>query len=591
MAKFITLLVVLLWLISTTGIAQQIQYKEQWIAIAGDTRVERSNAIIADSLGNSYLTGHSQLVGDESSRLMYLVKFDTKGNLEWEQTFDFGVGSDGQKVVVDGSELVVTTESNTDNGIGTTLSRHNVDSGELLSKVQISIGRNTTVYDFLNQAAGHFIIVGRANRERDSNIFGFIAKIDTEGTLIWEREIGADNYTIVREVAIDDEGGLYITGHSSATTLFGTPSIGLSDTFVAKYDSSGNLIWGKRYGSQFNDFGITVSLTDEGHMLAGGSGNGRFDQNDEFINRIFYIVKLDTGTGDIVRTTYYNPGGDFYLRKIIATGGDSFVFTGWTNGSFFNTVHFQGDVGVFGEVRNWRLVPESFQHIQSRFSYGHSITQDSDGSIYWTGFAMDGFFNNPQQNSSYNVFVAKLTPVPSDIINVEPWVIESIGERLLRSQSVHIGLLVLFVSGIIYSLRRRKAPTSNIGDVALVELMQLDSKLFAIHDQTQRVEFEGREKLLAQLLYQALKSNKVILNDEVDDLLLPNHPSPDYVRKIRNVTLDKLESRLQTFCPLPDGASYIIRTVYATDRRKSEYQFNPKFVSLAESTSQWSATA
>ncbi len=584
MLNFFILQFALLGLLSTNGFAQQLRYQKQWIAIAGDMRVERSHAIATDSQGNSYATGHSQLLGDESSRLLYLVKFTPNGDLAWEQTFDFGSGSEGQHVMVDDTHLIVATESNIDNRIGTTLSRLRLDTGELVSSFQVLIGRNVTIYHFIKLDSGHYVITGRANRERDSNYFGFIAKIDSIGSVIWKRDITTNNYSLAREITMDELGGLYVTGHSMSDSLFGIPNSGLIDTFVAKYDQDGTFLWGQYYGSQFNDYGASISLTDDGHVLAGGSGNGRFDRKDDFTNRIFYIVKLDRNTGTIARKTYYNPGNDFILRKIIATGGDSFLFTGWTNGSFFNTVHFQGDVGVFGEVRNWRLVPESFHHIQSRFSYGHSMTKHKNGSVYWTGFAMDGFFNNPKQNASYDVFVAKLTLVPSDIIDVEPWVIESFGERLMRSQVVHIGILIIFVSGIIYSVRRRKASSIENETTTLVKLIQTDTQLIAIHNQKHQIEFDGREKQLALLLFVALGSNKVVLNDEVDEILLPKHPSPDYVRKIRNVTLDKLETRLQTFCPLPNGASYIIRTVYATDRRKSEYQFNSEYISLAEST-------
>lgn len=569
---------------------QETYYEREWIGLAGDSRVERSNAITVDDAGYSYVTGHIQLQDDEPSRLVYLMKMDPTGQKVWDRSFNFGFGSEGRHLLIDNDLIVVVSDIKVDGVFNSVLSKHRLDDGMLISSTPLQISRSANVVDFVKRPGGGYYMTGRLNHSSDTDYHAFIAKTDVDGNVIWMKDVGQEGLTIAREIHFDADENLYIVGLTSEN-LFGIQNPGRFSMFVAKFDSEGEQLWGQLFGGAFNNMGYSLSLTPGGYLIVGGSGNGRFDQPDVYTNRVMYVIRLLQETGEIDRTTYYNPGGDIYLWKLISTGDDSFIFTGWTNGSFYNTIHFSGDVAIFGEARNWKLIPQSFQHIQSRYSYSLSMHRTENGDVYWGGYTFEGFFDLPLFGSSFDIFVAKLTTKEVSEELIHPWEIESLGEQLLSSTSAQIAFVIILIAGFLYKWSNRKSTPAIIEKRVYVMLMWQDSRLFGLHGQKNRIEFDGREKKLAELLYHALESDNVVLNDDVDAILLPNHPSPDYVRKIRNVTLDKLESRLQTLCPLPEGASYIIRTVYATDRRKSEYQFNPEYVRLAESVSRSSATA
>ena len=82
-------------------------------------------------------------------------------------------------------------------------------------------------------------------------------------------------------------------------------------------------------------------------------------------------------------------------------------------------------------------------------------------------------------------------------------------------------------------------------------------------------------KLLSLLANHMLSTNSFVLTDEIDNTLWHNHTSPDYVRKARNKTIERLETTLQRIAPLEDDQSYIIRRSYVYDNRKAEFGLNP----------------
>lgn len=89
------------------------------------------------------------------------------------------------------------------------------------------------------------------------------------------------------------------------------------------------------------------------------------------------------------------------------------------------------------------------------------------------------------------------------------------------------------------------------------------------------------EGQLLGLLARALQDGKpVVSSDTIDRMLIPNHPSPDYIRKTRNLTRKRLEESLQSVQPLPSGECYILTDRDVTDKRKTKLQLNTAWISV-----------
>ncbi|MEO5644109.1 MAG: gliding motility-associated C-terminal domain-containing protein [Bacteroidia bacterium] len=98
----------------------------------------------------------------------------------------------------------------------------------------------------------------------------FLAKYDQNGNILWAKPAGGSGNDRGLSIAVDNSGNVYVCGFIEGTaTFFGSPNITVSgsgnfDIFVAKYNSSGSVLWVKRAGSS-NDgsaLGVCTNGTD-----------------------------------------------------------------------------------------------------------------------------------------------------------------------------------------------------------------------------------------------------------------------------------------------------------------------------------------
>ncbi len=110
------------------------------------------------------------------------------------------------------------------------------------------------------------------------------------------------------DVSTDASGNVYMTGvFSSPTITFGTYTLtnaspGYSDIFLVKYDSSGNVIWAKRFGGTNDDYGKSVAIDVYGNIYLVGA---------------FYSTSITFGTYPITKS---GTGYNLFLTKYDSAG-------------------------------------------------------------------------------------------------------------------------------------------------------------------------------------------------------------------------------------------------------------------------------
>ncbi|MFM8470102.1 MAG: SBBP repeat-containing protein, partial [Limisphaerales bacterium] len=106
----------------------------------------------------------------------------------------------------------------------------------------------------------------------------FLAKYNRVGELVWVRQAGGSADDYARAVAIDAEGNCYVTGSFQSPTVdFGGESIKRnsdSEIFVAKYDSSGKMLWVRQAGGTGGGSGNGVTVGPDGYVYVFGYFNG-----------------------------------------------------------------------------------------------------------------------------------------------------------------------------------------------------------------------------------------------------------------------------------------------------------------------------
>ena len=127
----------------------------------------------------------------------------------------------------------------------------------------------------------------------------YVAKLDREGTVVWQKVIGGSGYDTGSGVALAPDGGYVVAGytdsHSFPNVNWGNYWSG--DIVVTKLDSSGNHVWTKRFGGgqgEATAFGNAIHSTKDGYILIGQTLSSRTgDVGATHGSADVWVVKLD----------------------------------------------------------------------------------------------------------------------------------------------------------------------------------------------------------------------------------------------------------------------------------------------------------
>lgn len=134
----------------------------------------------------------------------------------------------------------------------------------------------------------------------------FMAKYDPAGALLWVKSINGSATKVVNDFVLDALGDIYLTGYFNDSLMiddFTLTSTHLSDAFMIKLSSEGEVIRGLKYG----DFGWVRSQkilqTSDGDLVLAGIVEGGISFGPDTLVSVttdfdLFVAKLDTlGTG------------------------------------------------------------------------------------------------------------------------------------------------------------------------------------------------------------------------------------------------------------------------------------------------------
>jgi gliding motility-associated-like protein len=106
---------------------------------------------------------------------------------------------------------------------------------------------------------------------------GYLMKVSPTGTTTWAFSIGGLDDDEIKGVSCDNNGNIYVTGYFKGTvdfdpslsTYYLTASTLTRDGFIAKYTSSGALVWAVKFGGSGNDEGARITVNGSNLYLTG----------------------------------------------------------------------------------------------------------------------------------------------------------------------------------------------------------------------------------------------------------------------------------------------------------------------------------
>ena len=100
----------------------------------------------------------------------------------------------------------------------------------------------------------------------------WVAKYDSSGNQLWLKQFGTAADDIATDVKTDAFGNLYLTGQT-AGSLGGT-NAGGTDAWFAKYDENGNLLWIQQTGTSADDSATGIAPITAGNFYLTGGTEG-----------------------------------------------------------------------------------------------------------------------------------------------------------------------------------------------------------------------------------------------------------------------------------------------------------------------------
>ncbi|MEG4901177.1 SBBP repeat-containing protein [Microcoleus sp. F10-A1] len=313
---------------------------QSWLKQLGDNL---ATEVTVDSAGNVYLTGTTpaaspQRIFNDSDA--WVAKYDSTGSQLWLKQFVFGNSNDypsGIAVDSAGNVYLTGTSGYTTSGGGggpknAWVVKYDNSGNQLWLKGVSAGGATSNSYGIKVDSSGNVYLTGTY-----SSFIGtyppiggtWAAKYDSNGNQLWLKQVGTATSAHPSDLALDSAGNLYLTGTTNGS--LGGPNADIGDIWASKYDSNGNQLWFKQFGSPEYDFRPNLALDSAGNLYLTGETNGS-------------LGGPNAGGQDIWATKYDSNGNQLWLKQLGTAESDSsselaldsaghLYLTGQTNGA------------------------------------------------------------------------------------------------------------------------------------------------------------------------------------------------------------------------------------------------------------------
>ena len=291
-----------------------------------------------------------------------------------------------------------------------------------------------------------------------SSGLGFIAKTAPTGALAFLQSFGAQGaFTYGTAVTADGQGGVFVTGYTSAGFGGSAMQGGFNNQFVSRFDASGHLVWNKNFGASRGAFGSGVAsdgangvyaigyvLGDFGgapgswpyqeraallHLDANGATllSKVYDLGMPFAVTFGLAVGLDSHGALVAVLGSYAGANDIVLLQLDKTSGAVLAQTSATNWSQFaqaaavapdGSAAWTGGTGGFFNLSAvvGRLAPGTGQVFAATlpssggYSLGYGVAVAGNGDVLATGWSNGTIGGQPLVGNGINAFLTRYSP-------------------------------------------------------------------------------------------------------------------------------------------------------------------------------------
>jgi len=429
--------VILLNIICMWGNAQNFQ----WAKREGKWAYDYGYGIATDNNGNVYVSGKYEENGAYFSGYtvtcsdnhdMFLAKYASDGAIQWVRTGGGNLGDYSETMACDGANYVyvageIEGYGNVITFPGSTASltcvgdndifivKYDLD-GNLIWAKSDGWYKSEKALGITYDNSGNIFICGYfsdTTKINGTQIIGaggrdiYVAKYDANGVFQWIKTAGSSGRDEAKSVKCDAAGNVYIAGMMSNGVNFGAQTLTCSpnyyDAFVAKYSPTGNLLWVKKGGGDYDDVAWSLVLDSQEKIYVTGEFNAYalFGTN----------ALTTTGNANVFVVSYDASGNELWAKgaggslndraRGIGTDGTNLFITG----QFGSTAYFDShsitavdSSDVFIVALNnsgsfkWATSVGGPADIYEPLGYesGIAVCAQPSGNVYVTGGLLDG---------------------------------------------------------------------------------------------------------------------------------------------------------------------------------------------------------
>jgi hypothetical protein len=291
-----------------------------WVKAYGADRDDQVASSLVTSDMGLLVCGHTESYGEGSLDIL-MVKMDLGGRIQWARTYG-GTEYDqpiAAKELRDGGFIIVGRTNSFGAGEFDGWILKLESTGTIVWQKAYGSADDEMFFDVVETADDGLLVVGETQTlfpdlQRD----GLIVKVDSTGAVMWQKTYGSEGTEEITTVAETGDGGSIVTGY---TTSFGAVA---ADIWVLRLTSNGTIIWEKTYGASESQRGTSLLATDDGGALVAGwtyfYDQGSYDP---------LIIKLDS-LGEVEwQRTYGGDAEDFLPSASMVA--DGYLMAGYTS--------------------------------------------------------------------------------------------------------------------------------------------------------------------------------------------------------------------------------------------------------------------
>ncbi|HCJ67495.1 MAG TPA: hypothetical protein DHV62_09325, partial [Elusimicrobia bacterium] len=277
---------------------------KQWTKQWGTSSYEHGSGVVVDTGGNIYVTGY------------------TWGGLDGNTNFGYSIST---------SDTFLTKYDS--NGTKQWTKQWGTDHGDYGAGLAVDTGGNIYIAGYIQLFQPAFY--DRSIVPIDTDLF--LVKYDSSGINQWAkypRKSTSDECGT--GVAVDTGGNIYLIGNTDGS-LDGNTNAGSEDVFLVKYDSSGNKIWTKQFGTASDDRGRGVANDSYGNIYITGCTAGGLDGNTNAGSYDIFLTKYVPSSGTILGKVTKSDGITVIPQTLVETlqsGVVKSITTTDTNGNY-----------------------------------------------------------------------------------------------------------------------------------------------------------------------------------------------------------------------------------------------------------------